>query len=166
MFVRTLYAKPFSVETSHFACKSHLYVGWCRKEWFFFVILKFSASRAKNMPNSVLSNLNTYLSDRLSRSCVKSASHVFFDYIFFIVHLPLVITHFRSLFYSNIITPPSVEFLQTLMCDYLSMWLSIYLCPWPRFGLYLRNYWAHKVRFFTDGVFLGPIDYITIDFFF
>ena len=35
MFVRTLYAKPFSVKTSHFARSSHLYVGWCRNEWFF-----------------------------------------------------------------------------------------------------------------------------------
>ena len=35
MFVRTLHAKPFSVETPNFACRSHLYVGWCRKEWFF-----------------------------------------------------------------------------------------------------------------------------------
>ena len=114
-------------KTYYYQCTSTVYMSGCNKQ----VALAQHAETYYSISNkcSMRSNLNTYLSDRLSRSCVKSASHVFFDHIFFIVHLPLVITHFRSLFYSNIITPPSVEFLQTLMCDYLSMWLSIYLCP-------------------------------------
>ena len=89
-----------SVQKPHILHVSHIcmWVDAVKSDFFCnFKIQRFSRKK------SVLSNLNTYLSDRLSRSCVKSASHVFFDYIFFIVHLPLVITHFRSLFYSNII---------------------------------------------------------------
>ena len=139
MFVRELYAKPFSVETSLFACKSHLYMSWCRKEWFYFRNFKIQRF-ARKKHSKIRWRVDT-----------KRHRHMFIHSFRWDGGVP------AQRFYLSTVSRVPANF---------NVWLTdCGLCPWPRFGLYLRNYWAHKVHFFTDGVFLGPIDYIFFTFF-